>query len=87
MDDTPLTDDRYISAMTHLVRLIMKYQGLSNLDARRLALEMVQEGPEWREPVTAPSTNGTAAADAFMGIFGFKRVDEVPSVRKTQPLE
>lgn len=77
------TSDEYINAMSHLTRMLMHYEGLDNLEAKRIARKMSQEGDEYDHfAVQPPSSNGVAAADAFMSIFGFKRVDEVLSIRK-----
>lgn len=82
----PLTDDRFKNAMYHLTGLLMKYEGHDRTTAREIAIKMSEQGSDYEPEVPLPaSTAAEAAADAFMNIFGFRRVDEVLSIRKGKP--
>ncbi len=85
-EQPPLTDDRFKNAMSHLTALLMKYEGHDRATAREIAIKMSEQGSDYEADVPLPAnTAAEAAADAFMNIFGFKRVDEVLSIRKGKP--
>ena len=84
--DLPSLEDRFTNAMCHLVDLLVKYEGHDRASAREIAIKMSELGSDYSDEAPAPASSaGVAAADAFMGIFGFKRVDEVLSIRKGKP--
>jgi hypothetical protein len=79
----PSLQEQVANLSGHLISLLMKYEGHDRASARKIAIKMSELGSDYRDDSPAPaSTNAVHVADAFMSIFGFKRVDEVLSIRK-----
>lgn len=75
----PSLHEQVTNLSGHLISLLMKYEGHDRAAAREIAIKMSELGTDYKHAAEQPSG---AAADAFTGMFGFRRVDEVLSIRK-----
>lgn len=75
----PSLQEQVANLSGHLISLLMKYEGHDRAAAREIAIKMSELGSDYERATEQPAATG--AAEAFTGMFGFSRVDEVLSIR------